>query len=81
MIPACECRLVEHKLRVDRVDRLAPHLAEVELQQRRRGRGAALGRLRRTFGAALVAAGTRLQGAPRVVPSGSGRADLLGAGR
>ena len=80
MIPAPESRLVEHRLRVARADRLESHLADLALAQRQRGRAAATRRLRQFLGAALVALGARLAGAHSAAPVAAG-ADALGAGR
>lgn len=62
MISSYEHRLIEHRVRVARAERLGPHFAEiVPLQHRVRVAGAE--RLGRRLGAALVAVGARLQGA------------------
>jgi hypothetical protein len=65
MNPNVEHIMAERRVRWARAERLGPHLAELELLNRRRDRGLAIRTLRRHFGAALVAVGTRLQGAER----------------
>jgi hypothetical protein len=80
MNPMSECLIIEfeRRLPVGYAERLGPYLADLEHQPRWSDRRRVSRGLRQRLGAALVAAGTRLQGAQRVEPARTVPGGVLG---
>jgi hypothetical protein len=66
MAPSYETHVIEHRLIVKRAELLGPHLAELELLNRRRRRRL---EVRERLGGVLIAVGTWIYGAPDAAPS------------
>ena len=66
MMPSPEVYKIEHRLQIKRAELLGPHLAELELLNRRRRRRL---EIRVRLGSVLIAVGTWIYGAPDAAPS------------